>query len=206
MIDDEPLSQFHLLLAAPEGDAEELDELTLHLKSEIKDSNAESVDLVSGGEVPERAKAGLVTAHGELNVTLKPAALPNFLGVVRDWLSRQNQRVEIVATVGNSTFHINASITDVSTIMQALGNLNAPQSGANITNQSGGADLNADQITVGGDVVGRDKIMQAGGHIIIAKEGATVIIGDESAAKIKADEFLPPASLPSDTAFPSSAA
>jgi hypothetical protein len=172
MTNEEQYSQFTLRLVAPEGDAEELDNLTLHLKREIKDSNAESVNLIPGDDLPEGAKGGLVTARGELNVTLKPASLPDFLGMVRDWLSRQNQRVEIVATVGNSTFHINASITDISTIMQALGNLNAPQSGASVTNQSGGADLNAEQITVGGDVIGRDKIIQ-----IHAEAGATVYFG-----------------------------
>ena len=172
IIDAEPLPQFHLRLAAPDGDAEELDDLTRKLRWEMEESEVERVDLVPGGDVPEGTKAGLVTAHGELNVTLKPAALPNFLGVVRDWLSRQNQRVEIVATVGNSTFHINASITDVSTIMQALGNLNAPQANGSLTNRSGGANLNADQISVGGDIAGRDKIIQ-----IHAEAGATVYLG-----------------------------
>ncbi len=36
MINDEPLSQFHLRLAAPEGDAEELDDLTQNLRREWK--------------------------------------------------------------------------------------------------------------------------------------------------------------------------
>ena len=182
MIDDEPLSQFHLRLAAPEGDASELDDLTRNLRREMEESDVERVDLVPGGDVPERAKGGLVTAHGELNVTLKPAALPNFLGMVRDWLSRQNQRVEIVATVGNSTFHINASITDVSTIMQALGNMSTSQgalagAGSTINTRAGGADLNAEQINVDGDVTGRDKIIQ-----IHAEAGATVYIGQAGSA------------------------
>jgi hypothetical protein len=182
---DEPLAEFHLLLAAPDGDAEELDDLTRSLRREMEASDVEEVALTPGGEVPEGAKAGLVTASGELNVTLKPAGLPNILGVLRDWLSRQNQHVEIVATVGNSTFHISASITDVSTIMQALGNLNAPQGaaslGASVTNQSGGAELNAEQISVGGDITGRDKIIQ-----IHAEAGATIYFG-ASAAPLPSD-------------------
>jgi hypothetical protein len=178
---DEPLAEFHLLLAAPDGDAEELDDLTRSLRREMEASEVEEVALTPGGAVPEGAKAGLVTASGELNVTLKPAGLPNILGVLRDWLSRQNQHVEIVATVGNSTFHISASITEVSTIMQALGNLNAPQAAASqgatsVTNQSGGADLNAEEITVGGDVVGRDKVTQ-----IHVEAGATVYFGGVAA-------------------------
>ena len=172
MIADEPLPQIHLRLAAPEGDADELDDLTRNLRSEMDESAVERVDLVRGSDAPEGAKGGLVAARGELNVTLKPAGLPSFLDVVRDWLSRQNQRVEIVATVGSSTFHINASITDVSTIMQALSGITPGQGGTTTTDRSGGADLSADQITVGGDVTGRDKIIQ-----IKAEAGATVIVG-----------------------------
>jgi hypothetical protein len=177
MTTDEPLSQFHLRLAAPEGDLSELDDLTWKLRNEVAEADVERVDFVPAGDVPEGAKAGLVTAHGELNVTLRPAALPSFLSVVRDWLSRQNQRVEIVATVGSSTFHINASITDVSTIMQALGSISpgqgAPErAGDSVINQSGGADLNAEQISIGGDITGRDKIIQ-----IHAEAGATVYLG-----------------------------
>jgi len=187
---EEPLSQFHLRLAAPEGDVGELDELTWNLRRDVEESDVERIELVPGGDVPGGAKAGLVTAHGELNVTLKPAALPNFLGVVRDWLSRQNQRVEIVATVGNSTFHINASITDVSTIMQALGNITPDRGGMSTTDQSGGADLDAGQINVGGDVTGRDKIIQ-----IKAEAGATVYIGQPGPVSVKADDG---AALPAD--------
>ena len=187
---DEPLSQFHLRLAAPEGDVSELDELTWNLRRDVEESDVERIELVPGGDVPGGAKAGLVTAHGELNVTLKPAALPNFLGVVRDWLSRQNQRVEIVATVGNSTFHINASITDVSTIMQALGNITPDRGGTSTADRSGGADLDAGQINVGGDVTGRDKIIQ-----IKAEAGATVYIGQPGPASVKTDDG---AALPAD--------
>lgn len=183
MIDEEPLSQFHLRLAAPEGDADELDELTRNLRREMEESDVERIDLVPGGDLPEGAKGGLVTARGELNVTLKPAGLPNFLGAVRDWLSRQNQRVEIVATVGSSTFHINASITDISSIMQALGNITPGQDGT--TDRSGGADLNAEQINVGGDVTGRDKIIQ-----IRAEAGATIIVG-QTGATVQPNNIAP---------------
>jgi hypothetical protein len=89
--------------------------------------------------------------------------------------------VEIVATVGSSTFHINASITDISTIMQALGSITpvqgAPASAGNsVINRTGGVDLNADQIDVGGDITGRDKIIQ-----IHAEAGATVYVGGAAA-------------------------
>lgn len=48
----------------------------------------------------------------------------------------------------------------------------------NITSQSGGVDVNAQHVDVSGDVVGRDEIESAGGHIIHAGPGAIVNIGE----------------------------
>jgi hypothetical protein len=42
--------------------------------------------------------------------------------------------------------------------------------------QGGGVNVDANSVTVGNDVVGRDKIESAGGHIIHAGAGATVIV------------------------------
>jgi hypothetical protein len=47
------------------------------------------------------------------------------------------------------------------------------------SSRSGGVDIHSGQTHVGGDVTGRDKIVSAGGHIIHAGAGATVIIGSE---------------------------
>ncbi len=46
---------------------------------------------------------------------------------------------------------------------------------------SGGVNLDAREVNVGGDVVGRDKLESAGGHIIHAGDGTTVIIGERPA-------------------------
>jgi hypothetical protein len=47
----------------------------------------------------------------------------------------------------------------------------------NIANVSGGVNFDADRVDIRGDVIGRDKVESAGGHIIHAAAGATVIIG-----------------------------
>ena len=46
-----------------------------------------------------------------------------------------------------------------------------------ITHVNGGVKLDASQVDIGGDVAGRDKVESAGGHIIHAAAGATVIVG-----------------------------
>ncbi len=50
------------------------------------------------------------------------------------------------------------------------------------TSTSGGVNINSDQTNIGGGVTGRDKIVSAGGHIVHAEAGATVIIGSEQPA------------------------
>lgn len=44
---------------------------------------------------------------------------------------------------------------------------------------SGGVNIESEQTSIGGDVVGHDKVESAGGHIIHAGAGATVIVGGE---------------------------
>jgi hypothetical protein len=50
----------------------------------------------------------------------------------------------------------------------------------NITNQSGGINVNAQRVDVGGNVVGRDKVLNAGRNIIVAESGATIAISEST--------------------------
>ncbi len=168
MTDDEPLAQFMLHLEAPGADTEEIDRLTRQLHGELAELDVEPVELPPGKPLPEGAKGLPLATQGELAVAMRPGVLPDFIGFLRNWLSRQSQQVDITTTIGSSTFHIKASVTDVSAIMQALNSISStPQV------RSGGVDLNADQSSVGGDVTGRDKMIIS----IQAEPGATVIVG-----------------------------
>jgi hypothetical protein len=173
----EPLTRFTLQLDMPDADAGELDDLTRQLRGEILDTSVEQVDLVPGAPAPEGAKGLVAAAHGELAVSLKPGGLPDFLGLLRDWLTRhEDRRVEVTLNIGGNPVNIKASITDISAVMQAV------SASMTTINRSGGADLNADQINVGGDVTGRDKIIQ-----IKAEAGATVYVGQTGPASVKTD-------------------
>ncbi len=58
-----------------------------------------------------------------------------------------------------------------------LARLEREDAAASHATRSGGVDVAAKEVSVGGDVVGRDDI-SAGGHVIIAAEGATVVVGE----------------------------
>ena len=167
MTNEEQLSQFTLHLESPEADVEELEELTRQLRGEILETPVEQVDFVPGRSAPEGTKGFPMAVHGELAVSMKPGGLPDFLGMLRDWLTRhEDRRVEVTLNIGGNIINIKAAVTDISAVMQAV------SASAATINRSGGADLNADQIDVSGDVTGRDKIIQ-----IRAEAGATVIVG-----------------------------
>jgi len=54
-----------------------------------------------------------------------------------------------------------------------------PRATIETSSVSGGVDIQSERTDIGGDVTGRDKIQSAGGHIIHAEAGATVIVGGE---------------------------
>lgn len=55
----------------------------------------------------------------------------------------------------------------------------AQQNTREVINQSGGIGLKANDVAVGQDMTGRDKVVSVGGHIIHAEPGSTVIISDK---------------------------
>ncbi len=185
MSDDGPITQLTLRLNAPDSDAAELTELAYQLRAELAEIDVEPIEPQPAAPLPEGAKGLPLATPGEVAVAVRPGGLPDFFGFLRHWLSRQNQQVEITTTIGASTFHISAALTDIPTIMQALGSLNNAA-----VSRSGGADLTADQISVSGDVTGRDKIIS-----VHAEAGATVYIGQAGSTAAKSDEG---AALPAD--------
>jgi len=189
MMDDGPLAQFTLTLELPEADAEEIDALTRQLRDEILEAPVESVEFVSDALAPEGTKGVMATTSGTLAVTLRPGVLSDFLDNLRHWLGRhEDRRVEITLNVGGNPVNIKASADDLAKVMQAL--YDTP-----MINRAGGADLNADQISVGGDVTGRDKIIQ-----IHAEAGAAVYFGQTGPASVKIDDKAAASQPPSPPA------
>ena len=80
---------------------------------------------------------------------------------------------KLALVIGNSEYD-DASLARLITPSEDVSDLAVlpGQGGMTAIDRSDGADLNADQVTVGGDVTGRDKIIQ-----IKAEAGATVIVG-----------------------------
>ena len=93
-------------------------------------------------------------------------------------------RAASVFAIGNAFADVPRLAVDLATVVDELRQVIMTEEPASqsISSRSGGVSIDGDQTHVGGDVTGRDKIVSAGGHIIHAEAGATVIIGDKPAA------------------------
>lgn len=76
--------------AATEVDAAELDESARRLREELLALDVEQVEPVSGGELPQGAKAGEAVAWGAMLVTLAGSGglLPAMVDTIRSWVLR----------------------------------------------------------------------------------------------------------------------
>lgn len=167
MTTDEQLASLRLKIdAGPEADDEELDRLTRRLRNEIEgELDVEKVDLVRTGAVEDGAKSIEAVLLGALVITMLPGAINNLVDLVRNFSSRPgNRQVKIV-------------LEGPPELLNAV--LASTGQAASVHNQSGGINMDAEKIDVGGDLVGGNKQVT-----INVAAGATLIV-DESTAAIQ---------------------
>ena len=86
---NEFLVELHLRLETDDASsAEELDRLTRRLAAELRETEAERVELARGEEAPAGAKGDGVTL-GSIVVAVVPAFIPLVIEYVRAWAERQ---------------------------------------------------------------------------------------------------------------------
>ncbi len=195
-MNDELPTAFTLVIdVGSDADDDELNDLTLRLRQEIDELDVDTVEDVIVPISLEGAKGSTALALNAINVQARSGKFDALLVLVRNWVARGvDRRVEITFQQADQSVIVKALASDLPVVLKAWAeyeelrpqiktapiNTNAAEgkSGASYqVTRYGGADVQAEQIDIGGDVVGRDKIMQASGHIIIAKEGATVVVG-----------------------------
>lgn len=196
MSDDDLLANLTLILDPGfDYENEEVDELTRRFQSNLLDqADVLAVDRTLG-VVDSGAKAVTVEALNAVAVSGRPGLLAGLIEMVRNWVNGgEDRRVELAFPQADQAVIIRALPHDLPVVLKALaeyeqlrpairyapgatGDTGSAKGMSSLAARSGGADLAADEVTIGDDVVGRDKIMSAGGHLIIARDGATVIIG-----------------------------
>ncbi len=198
MTNTDLLENFTVILdPGSDYDDTELDELTRRFKSDLFDqTEVVAIDSRVGVITDGVAKGVTAEALNAVDVMAHPGLFAGLIGMVRNWVnSGEDRRVELAFPQADQSVIIKALPGDLPVVLRALaeyeqlrpqiryapgaaGEGGSAKGLSSVSSYSGGADIAADEVNVGDDVVGRDKIMSAGGHIIIAKEGATVIFND----------------------------
>jgi uncharacterized protein YajQ (UPF0234 family) len=99
--------------AGPEADIEELEKLTQQLREELLELDVEAVDLVSAGEIPEKAKAGEPITWGVLLLTLAASGgvLTSLISLLQAWLTRHGQS-RVTVKIGDDELTVTGKPTD----------------------------------------------------------------------------------------------
>jgi len=83
--------EFEIEILDSDASEEDLDKMTRNLLSELKETDVESVNLVSVGAAPEGSKGDPITI-GTLAITALPIVLPSVIEVIKGWASRGQGR------------------------------------------------------------------------------------------------------------------
>jgi len=83
--------EFEIEILDSEASEEDLDKMTRNLLSELKETDVESVNLISIGTAPEGSKGDPITI-GTLAITALPIVLPGVIEMIKGWVSRGQGR------------------------------------------------------------------------------------------------------------------
>lgn len=93
--------ELRLRVGGGDADAEDLDQLTLQLMSEIGELAIANVARIGGGEVPLGARSAGAVEIGAITVRMRGEGLAKLLEVLQDWAVRERRRtIEIEAVDG----------------------------------------------------------------------------------------------------------
>jgi Effector Associated Constant Component 1 len=88
----EHLARLYVHIESSGLDDDEMDELTRHLWSELRDqTDAERVELLAAGPAPDGSKGVDAVQLGDLAVHVLPVALPALIAALRSWSDRQRR-------------------------------------------------------------------------------------------------------------------
>lgn len=94
---------------------DQLDTLTRQLQSEILDQGFETVDLVTGDEVPQGSKAADAVTWGMLAVSVLPTVLPKLIEFLQSWTMRsESRKVKVRSQIGEQSIELEYSPTTIS--------------------------------------------------------------------------------------------
>ncbi len=120
-MENEDLLRLNLQISAADATPEELDETTRQLLTELRETDVESAELVSGGPAPTGTKSAEVVTAGAIALAVLPNAVPKLLDFVQSWSMRaQGRTVKFKGTIGGQAIEFEGSAQDLQNLLQTL--------------------------------------------------------------------------------------
>jgi hypothetical protein len=116
MSEEQQVGQLYLHLDMGDVlDADQLDQLTRQLRSEMLDQDVEDVELVRGDELPEGTKAAEAITWGALAIQVLPSFMPKVVEFLQSWTMRaENRKVKVRSQIGDQSIELEYSPSGVS--------------------------------------------------------------------------------------------
>ena len=91
-MDENDKVELYIEVSAADTKEEDIDQMTRQLLSELRETNVESAELVTGDPIPSGAKAGETVTMGSIVIATLPTVLPAVIALVQSWVSRGQGR------------------------------------------------------------------------------------------------------------------
>ena len=115
------LTQLKIEVSASDATEEDIDRMTRHLLSELRETDVESAELAKGGEVPLGAKSGDPVTMGSIVISALPTVLPVVVALVQAWAARgQGRTVKFKGKVGKEVIEFEGSPEEFQKLLVAL--------------------------------------------------------------------------------------
>ncbi|HEY3312828.1 MAG TPA: hypothetical protein VGK00_14405 [Anaerolineales bacterium] len=121
------ITKLILEVSAQDATIEDIDQLTRQLLGELRELDAESVELMRAGSVPEGTKSADPVTTGAIVMAVLPNMLPKLFELVRAWAARGPGRtVKFKGKVAGQTFEFEGSSEDLQKIISSLSETKKP--------------------------------------------------------------------------------
>jgi hypothetical protein len=101
-------------VSATDATDDDIDRMTRHLLSELREMDVESAELAGGGLAPKGTKSVDPVTTGSLVVSILPTVLPTIVGMVQAWAARGPGRtVKFKGKVGREIIEFEGSAEEL---------------------------------------------------------------------------------------------
>jgi hypothetical protein len=117
----EDVFNFQIEISADEAIESDLDRMTRNLLAELRETDVESVELVSSGIAPMGTKTADPITTGAIAISVLPTLLPKIVELIQAWALRGNGRtVKFKGEVNGQTIEFEGRPEDLQAILKTF--------------------------------------------------------------------------------------